>query len=119
MSTKIYSFGEYQEEAQKTIPVNLTPEEVRDNAVYGICGEIGELIDILKKVKFQGHAFTEETKRHIILECGDILWYLSEMATGLNINLNTIATMNIDKIRARYGDQFDSQKSQNRKEGDI
>lgn len=111
--------NQYQMEARKTIPMGLTPEEVRDNAVYGICGEVGEMVDILKKVKFQGHAFTEETKRHIILELGDILWYVSEMATGLNVQLNTIAAMNIDKIRARYGSQFDSQKSQNRKEGDI
>lgn len=111
--------NQYQQEAQKTIPMGLTPEEVRDNAIYGICGEVGELVDILKKVKFQGHAFTEETKRHIMLELGDILWYVSEMATGLCVQLDTVAAMNIDKIRARYGTQFDSQKSQNRKEGDI
>ena len=119
MSEKIYDFNSYQIEAQKTIPMNLTPDEVRDNAVYGLCGEIGELIDILKKIKFQGHAFTEETKWHLALELGDVLWYTSEMATGLNLKLNTVAVMNIDKIRARYGTRFDSEKSINRKEGDI
>lgn len=111
--------NQYQQEAQKTIPINLTPEEIRDNAVYGICGEVGELVDILKKIKFQGHAFTEETRRHLLLECGDLLWYISEMVTGLNAQLDTVASMNIDKIRARYGDRFDSEKSIHRKEGDI
>lgn len=112
-------FNDYQAEALQTIPVDFTPEQVRDNAVYGICGEIGELVDILKKVKFQKHPFTEETKKHIILELGDILWYISEMATGMGVQLERVATMNIDKIRARYGTQFDSEKSQHRKEGDI
>ena len=119
MSGRIYAMHEYQQEAQKTIPVNLTPEEVRDNAVYGLCGEVGELVDILKKVKYQGHAFTEETKRHLLLECGDVLYYIAQMVTGLNSNLNLVAAMNIDKIRARYGDRFDSEKSIHRKEGDI
>ena len=113
------SLSDYQEEAQKTIPFNLEPKEVVDNAVYGLCGELGELVDIIKKVKFQGHAMTKETERHLLLEMGDILWYLSEMATGLGIDMNEVAVANITKIRQRYGERFDVEKSQNRKQGDI
>lgn len=119
MSQKIMDFIEYQEEASKTIPTNLSPTEIIDNAVYGLIGEVGELVDIIKKVKFQGHPMNEDVRRHCLLELGDILWYATEMAYGLADNMNKVANMNIEKLRARYGDHFDSNKSQNRKEEDI
>lgn len=109
----------YQFEANKTIPSHLNEEGMVDNAVYGIVGEIGEFVDILKKIKFQGHPLDEATRNHLKSELGDVLFYIAEMATGLGFPLNQVAEMNIAKIRARYGDHFDSNKSQNRKEGDI
>lgn len=112
-------FSEYQEEASKTIPANLDEDEVVNNAVYGLIGEVGELVDIIKKVKFQGHPMNMETVNHLRGELGDCLWYLSEMATGLGFPLREVAQANIIKIRARYGEHFDTEKSQNRKEGDI
>ena len=115
----IMDFPTYQEEAMKTVPDNLTSSEIVDNAVYGLIGEVGELVDIVKKVKFQGHPLDEETRIHCLLEVGDILWYATEMVYGLGYDLNKAALMNINKLRARYGDHFDTQKSQNRKEGDI
>ena len=116
---KLFNFAEYQEEASKTIPVELTSSEIIDNAVYGLIGEVGELVDIIKKIKFQGHPMNDEARRHCLLELGDILWYITEMAYGLSDNMSNVANMNIEKLRARYGDHFDSNKSQNRKEGDI
>lgn len=112
-------FNTYQKEAGKTIPASLSLEELRENAIYGLVGEVGELVDIFKKVKFQGHTWDAETQRHIILEIGDLLWYLSEMATGMQVELDLVPRRNIEKLRARYGDHFDTEKSQNRKEGDI
>lgn len=107
---------EYQGEASKTIPENMTNDEIVDNAVYGLIGEVGELVDIIKKYKFQGHPLDEE---HAKLELGDILWYVNEMAIGLGIDLEDVAWSNIKKLRARYGEKFDTLKSQHRKEGDI
>lgn len=107
---------EYQNEANKTIPDGMKESEVIDNAVYGVIGEVGELVDIIKKYKFQGHTLDRE---HAKLELGDILWYVSEMAFGLGITLEDIAWSNINKLRARYGEKFSSEKSQHRKEGDI
>ena len=112
-------FNQFQKEAAKTIPASLSPEEIRENAIYGLMGEVGELVDIFKKIKFQGHPWDEETRRHVILEIGDIIWYASELSTGIDVDFDLIPTMNIEKLRARYGDHFDTQKSQNRKEGDI
>lgn len=112
-------FPTYQEEAMKTVPSELSPSEIIDNAVYGLIGEVGELVDIIKKVKFQGHPLDDEARRHCLLEVGDILWYATEMVYGLGSDLNRAGIMNIEKLRARYGDHFDTNKSQNRKEGDI
>lgn len=107
---------EYQIEASKTIPDGMRESDIIDNAVYGLIGEVGELVDIIKKYKFQGHPLDKE---HAKLELGDILWYINEMAFGLDLTLEDVAWANIKKLRARYGEKFDSQKSQNRKEGDI
>ena len=107
---------EYQYEASKTIPKNMPNDEIIDNAVYGLIGEVGELVDIIKKYRFQGHPLDQE---HAKLELGDILWYVNEMAVGLGIDLEDVAWSNINKLRARYGEKFSSEKSQHRKEGDI
>lgn len=104
-------FNDYQKEAAKTIPSHFTKEIMQDNAVYGLAGEVGECIDRLKKVKFQGH---ENDIEHLVYECGDILWYLAEMATGAGVTLEYIAKKNIEKLRKRYGERFDSDKSVNR-----
>lgn len=112
-------FNEYQEEASKTIPTELSEEEIVNNAIYGLIGEFGELVDIVKKVKFQGHPMTIDVVSHIRSELGDVLWYLAELSTGMGFPLQEVANANIYKLRKRYGERFDSNKSQNRKEGDI
>ena len=104
-------FNEYQKEAAKTIPSNFDKETMIDNAVYGLSGEVGECVDRLKKVKFQGHPQDFE---HLTYELGDVLWYLAEMATGAGRTLEHIAKKNIEKLRKRYGESFDSIKSVNR-----
>ena len=107
------TFNEYQKEAAKTIPADFDSETMIDNAVYGLCGEVGECVDRLKKVKFQSHPNDRE---HLIYEIGDVLWYLAEMATGAGLTLEEIAEKNIQKLRKRYGDSFNSDKSVNRKD---
>ena len=108
-------FTGYQIEASRTIPDGFTKEQMLDNAVYGLCGEIGELVDLLKKAKFQGH---ELDKEKAVLELGDVLWYVSLMAKGLGVELSEVASANIYKLRARYGEKFDPEKSINRSAND-
>ena len=74
----------------------------------GLCGESGEAIDIVKKWMAQGH---ELDKEHLAKELGDIAWYLAEAATALEIPLDDILQANIDKLKKRYPDGFDVQKS--------
>ena len=104
-------FIEYQKEAAKTIPSDFTSEVMIDNAVYGLSGEVGECVERLKKVKFQGHPQDIE---HLTYELGDVLWYLAEMATGAGLTLEEVAEKNIFKLRKRYGESFDASKSVNR-----
>ena len=109
------NFKDYQAEASKTIPANFTKEQMIENAIYGLVGEFGEVVDLLKKAKFQGH---ELDKEKAVLELGDVLWYVSLMAKGLGVELSEVASANIYKLRARYGEKFDQEKSINRSAND-
>lgn len=86
------------------------------NSVMGLCGESGEAIDIVKKWMAQGY---ELDKEHLAKELGDIAWYLAEAATALEIPLDDIFQANIDKLKKRYPEGFDIQKSLGRLQGDL
>lgn len=86
------------------------------NGVLGLAGESGECVDMVKKNLFQGH---ELDKEHMAKELGDVAWYLAVSADAIGYDLETILQMNADKLMKRYPDGFDSDKSINRKKGDI
>ena len=102
------TINEYQELAMTTLNPELTKKDVLINSVMGLCGESGEAIDIVKKWMAQGH---ELDKEHLTKELGDIAWYLAEAATALEFPLDDILQANIDKLKKRYPDGFDAQKS--------
>ncbi len=107
------SFNEYQKEAYKLISEEGKKDMVT-NGVLGLAGESGECCDIVKKYKYQGH---ELDKDHLKDELGDVLWYIAETASGLNITLEEIALYNLNKLHKRYhGDKFSKEDSINRKE---
>lgn len=108
--------NEYQELAKRTINKDLSEKDMLINGVMGLCGESGEAIDIVKKHIAHNH---ELNKDHLAKELGDVAWYLAETATALGYSLEDIFKMNIDKLKKRYPDGFDSEKSINRKEDDI
>lgn len=103
--------NEYQRLAMRTRPLNLSSDDLRLNAAMGMVGESGEVMDHLKKAMFQGH---ELSKEKLIEETGDILWYCAEMADALGITLDEIAAYNVVKLKKRYPDGFDKEKSVNR-----
>ena len=100
--------NEYQKLAMASLNPELTQKDILINAVMGLCGESGEAIDIVKKHLFQGH---ELDKQKLAKELGDIAWYLAEAATALDMDLDDIFTANIEKLRKRYPDGFDTQRS--------
>jgi NTP pyrophosphatase (non-canonical NTP hydrolase) len=96
-----------------TLNPDLSPKDVLINGVMGLCGESGEVIDLVKKHLHQGHALDREK---LIKELGDVCWYVAEIASALDTDLDTVMQKNIDKLRARYTEGFDTLRSQNRSE---
>ena len=113
--------NEYQTLAMRTASGISTscPENLLLQGVMGMSGESGEALDIVKKIMFQGHELNEATKEHLIRELGDVLWYVATTAEALNVPLETVMQVNIDKLRARYPKRFDTERSQHREEGDT
>jgi len=77
----------------------------------GLAGETGELVDMLKKWIGHGH---ELNLTEVEKELGDILWYISEIATTLDLRLDQVAAKNMDKLVARYPEGFSEERSRNR-----
>jgi NTP pyrophosphatase (non-canonical NTP hydrolase) len=68
----------------------------------GVNGEAGELAEKVKKlIRDKGGVLDEETRRLILLECGDVLWYVSQMANRLGSSLVDVAVMNVKKLQSR------------------
>lgn len=107
------TLNEYQVLAYRTTNHKLTNQGLIENGVMGLCGKAGECIDLVKKSLFQGHDLDREK---LIDELGDVLWYTAQLATGLDVGLDVVAQYNINKLKERYPDGFDSEKSIHRKE---
>ncbi|PJE73656.1 MAG: hypothetical protein COV02_01440 [Candidatus Terrybacteria bacterium CG10_big_fil_rev_8_21_14_0_10_41_10] len=94
-------FKEYQEKSRKTA---LYPDN-GNNFTYptlGLAGEAGEVADKIKKVlRDKGGVVSEETKQELEKELGDVLWYLSQIASELGLSLENVAMKNIEKIYSR------------------
>ena len=105
--------NDYQKLAMTTLNRSLSQKEILVNAVMGLCGESGEATDIVKKHLFQGHDLDKEK---LAKELGDIAWYLAEAATALDVNLEDIFAANIEKLKLRYPEGFDANRSIHRTE---
>ena len=105
--------NEYQKLAMKTLNPALERKDVLINGVMGLCGESGEAIDIVKKWLAQGH---DLDRAKLAKELGDIAWYLAETATALDLQLEDVFAANIEKLKKRYPEGFDSERSIHRTE---
>lgn len=110
------NINEYQELAMTTLNPELNKKDVLINSVMGLCGESGEAIDIVKKWLAHGHELDRE---HLIKELGDVAWYLAEAATALDVPLEEVLRANIDKLKKRYPDGFETKRSLTRLQGDL
>lgn len=107
------NFTDYQALAARTLGRDRTYEQQLANAALGLTGEAGETAEIIKKHLF--HA-TPLDRDAMVKELGDCLWYIAAFATVLDIPMDQIAERNIEKLRRRYPDGFDTQRSINRSE---
>jgi len=102
-------FLDYQNEAKKTIQDYVKGKEVNKIVPFlGLIGEAGSVISELKKNLRDGNAYTNY-KNKLQEELGDVLWYISTIATENNLLLEDIANENLNKIK----DRFDSEQPQN------
>ena len=107
------TINEYQQLAMTTLNPELSEKDVLINGVMGLCGESGEAIDLVKKWLAQGN---ELDKEKLAKELGDICWYLAETATAIGYDLEDIMAANIEKLKKRYPQGFEAQRSINRTE---
>ena len=107
--------NEYQKLAMRTASEE-SKKNMLLNGVLGLCGESGEVADIIKKHMFQGHVLNNE---FVAEELGDVCWYLAMMATGLGISLEEIMQKNIDKLKKRYPKGFEVEKSVKRESAEL
>ena len=103
--------NEYQAQAMRWLNPALSEKGTLINGVMGLCGESGEVIDLVKKHLSQGHPLDREA---LAKELGDVAWYLAETAYVLGYPLEEIFRMNLEKLSARYPDGFSSERSLHR-----
>lgn len=109
--------NKYQFMSKRTFPHQdfyKNPVAKRDliqNLIFGLNGEAGELTDLLKKNLFHGHELDMEDLEK---ELGDILWYLSGLATVFGLQLDVVAEKNLTKLSKRYPNGFTVEDSKKR-----
>lgn len=107
------NMNEYQRLALVTANKALDEKEQLTNVALGLAGEAGEVADMIKKHLHQGH---ELDKQALAKELGDQLWYIALGCEVLGTTLEEVAAANIEKLRKRYPEGFNSQASINRSE---
>lgn len=110
------TINEYQNECLRTESGMSVSFPRILQGLMGLAGESGEALDILKKALFQGHGMDRE---HLAKELGDVAWYLAVSADAIGYDLETVFKMNIEKLRERYPNGFESSRSVHRKAGDV
>ena len=81
----------------------------------GINAEGGELMEIVKKMIFQGKPWNEDNRDHLIIELGDVMWYVAQVCLALNISMDEVVLKNVSKLLKRYPEGvFDVSKSEKR-----
>jgi len=108
--------NEYQKLAMRTSNKELSQDEHFLNGVLGLVGESGEIADLVKKNRMQGHPLNIE---HITKELGDVCWYIAETATAIGVDLGTVMRLNIEKLKKRYPSGFSVENSMHRRPEDI
>ena len=88
-------------------------------AALGLGSESGEFVEIVKKMILQGKPASEENIFHMKRELGDIMWYWATACASLGLDPYEVISENQKKLEARYGEKFEVQRSEVRKEGDL
>ena len=89
-------------------------------AAVGISAEGGEFMEIVKKMVFQGKPWNADNREHLIIELGDVMWYVAQACMALEVSVDDVVARNVEKLKKRYpGGEFDIYYSENRKPNDL
>ena len=89
-------------------------------AGVGLAAESGEVLEIVRKLLFQGKPWNDANREHLIVELGDVMWYVAQACMALDISFDEVIKRNVKKLENRYpGGKFDVTNSEIRAEGDI
>ena len=102
---------DYEVRALEKVNYSLNLNDRLLEGVMGLCGEAGEVMDIVKKYMWQGHQLN---LGHLCEELGDVLWYIVDIAGSVGLTLDDIQKQNICKLDKRYPNGFKSENSVNR-----
>jgi len=84
-------------------------------AGVGINAEGGEFLEIIKKMVFQGKPWNDDNREHLIIELGDLMWYVAQATQALGVSFEEVIETNVKKLEKRYpGGSFDIYYSENR-----
>jgi NTP pyrophosphatase (non-canonical NTP hydrolase) len=89
------NLNNYQKKAAETVK-----DSIKGNVAYfalGLCGESGEVAEKIKKGLRDGKLDRDD----LVLELGDVLWYVSQLANVAEIELAEVAKRNIEKLQSR------------------
>mgnify|MGYP001491909162 CR=1 FL=1 len=89
-------------------------------AGVGLAAESGEFLEIVKKILFQGKPWNAANREHLIIELGDIMWYVAQACMALDVSFEDVVAGNVKKLEKRYpGGSFEVVMSENRDENDL
>lgn len=86
------------------------------NGCLGLAGEAGETLDMIKKWIFHEKELDVD---HLEKELGDVMWYMAMICYSFGFDLDRIMQINVDKLKARYPEGFDTERSNHRAEDDV
>ena len=88
-------------------------------AGVGLAAESGEFLEIVKKMVFQGKPWNDDNREHLIIELGDVMWYVAQACMALDVSFDDVIRGNVSKLEKRYpGGSFSVEKSEVRAKGD-
>ena len=88
-------------------------------AGVGLAAESGEFLEIVKKMVFQGKPWNNDNREHLIIELGDVMWYVAQACMALDVSFDDVVRGNVKKLEKRYpGGKFSVEKSEVRAKGD-
>lgn len=104
------NISEYQKKSIRTMKFDYS---VSTHCCLGLAGETGEVIDIIKKSVYYKK---ELDKKKVTEELGDVMFYLVNLATSLDISMENVLEQNVEKLLKRYPGGFTEKDAIERKD---